>query len=108
MKFSNLKVSIFELVFFFMCDIIKIIEVGIVIRKLGFTLIELLAVIIILAIVALIATPIILEVIEESRLSTNRSQAEILLSAADTLYAKGLFDENLEKNLTVVMSYITC
>ena len=34
-------------------------------KKLGFTLIELLAVIIILAIVALIATPIILDVIDE-------------------------------------------
>ena len=36
----------------------------------GFTLIELLAVIIILAVVALIATPIVLDVIEDARIST--------------------------------------
>lgn len=47
-------------------------------RKKGFTLIELLAVIIILAIVALIATPIILDVIEDARISTGRSEASII------------------------------
>lgn len=43
--------------------------------KKGFTLIELLAVIIILAIVALIATPIILDVIDDARESAARSEA---------------------------------
>ena len=46
----------------------------------GFTLIELLAVIIILAIVALIATPIILDVIDDSRISAGRSEAQIIYS----------------------------
>ncbi len=49
----------------------------------GFTLIELLAVIIILAIVALIAAPIILGVIEDARLSANKSQVEMILSGAE-------------------------
>ncbi|MCI8544918.1 MAG: prepilin-type N-terminal cleavage/methylation domain-containing protein, partial [Bacilli bacterium] len=38
-------------------------------RKKGFTLIELLAVIVILAVIALIATPIILNIIEKARKS---------------------------------------
>ncbi len=46
--------------------------------KKGFTLIELLAVIIILAIVALIATPIILNVIEDARISAGRSEASMI------------------------------
>ncbi len=62
----------------------------------GFTLIELLAVIIILAIIALIATPIILEVIEESKLSANRSQAQLLLSSAETFYAQTILTEELQ------------
>ncbi len=59
----------------------------------GFTLIELLAVIIILAIVALIATPIILNVIEDSRKSANMSQANILLSGAETYFASSMLAE---------------
>ena len=48
--------------------------------KKGFTLIELLAVIIILAIVALIATPIILNVINDARVSAGRSEASMIYS----------------------------
>ena len=48
--------------------------------KKGFTLIELLAVIIILAIVALIATPIILDVVEDARKSAAKSEASMILS----------------------------
>ena len=48
--------------------------------KKGFTLIELLAVIIVLAIVALIATPIVLDVIEDSKKSTAESEANLVLS----------------------------
>ena len=47
-------------------------------NKKGFTLVELLAVIIILAIVALIATPIVLNVIEDSRKSAAESDANII------------------------------
>ncbi len=46
--------------------------------KLGFTLIELLAVIIILAIIALIATPIISNVINDARISAGRSETQMI------------------------------
>ena len=44
-------------------------------KKSGFTLIELLAVIVILAIIALIATPIIMGVIEDARKGANKDAA---------------------------------
>lgn len=47
--------------------------------KRGFTLIELLAVIIILAIVALIATPIVLDVIDDAKKSAGLSEANVIL-----------------------------
>ena len=46
----------------------------------AFTLIELLAVIIILAIVALIATPIILDVVEDARISAGKSESQMIYS----------------------------
>ena len=51
--------------------------------KKGFTLIELLAVIIILAIVALIATPIILNVVDDARQSAARSEASMIVSGVN-------------------------
>ena len=56
-------------------------------NKLGFTLIELLAVIIILAIVALIATPIILDVIGDARISAGRSEANMILGGINNYCA---------------------
>ncbi len=50
-------------------------------KKKGFTLIELLAVIIILAIIALIATPIILNVIDDARKSAGLSESEMIMSS---------------------------
>ena len=55
--------------------------------KKGFTLIELLAVIIILAIVALIATPIILNVIDDARKSAAESEASMILSGINNYCA---------------------
>ncbi len=55
--------------------------------KKGFTLIELLAVIIILAIVALIATPIILNVIEDARISAGRSEASMIYTGINNYCA---------------------
>ena len=49
--------------------------------KKGFTLIELLAVIIILAIVALIATPIILDVVEDARKSAGLSESNMIYTS---------------------------
>ena len=50
-------------------------------KKNGFTLIELLAVIVILAIIALIATPIILGIINDARKESNERSAELYASA---------------------------
>ncbi len=55
--------------------------------KKGFTLIELLAIILILAIIALIATPIVLNIIEDSRKSASKSAAGMVLSATHDYYA---------------------
>ena len=49
----------------------------------GFTLIELLAVIVILAVIALIATPIILNLIEKARLGAAESSAYAYIEAAE-------------------------
>lgn len=53
----------------------------------GFTLIELLAVIVILAIIALITTPVILNVIEESRLNSAKDKAWGTIDAVRVAYA---------------------
>ena len=52
-------------------------------RKNGFTLIELLAVIVILAIIALIATPIVLNIISETKESAQLRSAEFYLDAVE-------------------------
>lgn len=52
----------------------------------GFTLIELLAVIVILAIIALIATPIVLGIIEDSRDSSREISAGYVVSAVEYAY----------------------
>ncbi len=53
----------------------------------GFTLIELLAVIVILAIIALIATPIILNIINDSRIGARERTAELIVSEVTTAYS---------------------
>jgi len=55
-------------------------------NKKGFTLIELLAVIVILAIIALIATPIILGIIEDTRNSAKSRSAELVVSGVELAY----------------------
>ena len=56
--------------------------------KKGFTLIELLAVIVILAIIALIATPIVLDIIKDSKKSSLLRSAEFYISAVEQAVAK--------------------
>ena len=53
----------------------------------GFTLIELLAVIVILAIIALIATPIILNIIEDARVGAYENSAKLIVSTVEKSYA---------------------
>ena len=60
--------------------------------KKGFTLIELLAVIIILAVIALIATPVVLNVVEEAKVKADRNSVYGLIDAAKLYYAESLLD----------------
>ena len=53
----------------------------------GFTLIELLAVIVILAIIALIATPIVLGIIEDARQSSREQSAEYIVNNVELAYS---------------------
>ncbi len=68
----------------------------------GFTLIELLAVIIILAIVALIATPIILDVVEDARISTGKSEAQMILGGINNYCATEDIKYQLDNNYTKI------
>ena len=57
----------------------------------GFTLIELLAVIVILAIIALIATPIILGIINDARNSAKKRSAELVYTGVEYAYTSYLY-----------------
>ena len=63
-------------------------------KKIGFTLIELLAVIIVLAIIALIATPIIFNVIENAKIKSLENSCYGVIDAVRTKYAEGLLNLN--------------
>ena len=60
----------------------------------GFTLIELLAVIVILAIIALIATPIIIGVIDQARTKSAENSAYGIIDAARLAYTESLMGTN--------------
>ena len=62
--------------------------------KKGFTLIELLAVIVILAIIALIATPIVLDIIEDSKESSIKRSIELYGKAVENAVAKEQLNGN--------------
>ncbi len=62
----------------------------------GFTLIELLAVIVILAIIALIVTPIILGIISEAREKSNMRSVEAFAKATETAVARLMMNEKYD------------
>ena len=67
-------------------------------KRKGFTLIELLAVIIVLAIIALIATPIIFNVIENAKIKSLENSCYGVIDAVRTKYAEGLLNLNKISN----------
>ena len=66
-------------------------------RKKGFTLIELLAVIVVLAIIALIATPMVLNTIEKARKGAAESSANTYLKAIETYIVRAELDSSKPK-----------
>ena len=65
--------------------------------KKGFTLIELLAVIVILAIIALIATPVIYKIISDARLSAFKNKIYAIDKASNTYYENLILEGNEEE-----------
>lgn len=61
--------------------------------KKGFTLIELLAVIVILAVIALIATPIVMSLIGKARINAAKNSAYGIIKATENAYAMDLLNE---------------
>ena len=78
-------------------------------KQKGFTLIELLAVIVILAIIALIATPMIMDVIEKSRRGAAIESVNGILDAAEKYQLNQMMDgQDIEKEIDLssdILSY---
>src|SRR5574344_2021906 len=68
-------------------------------NKKGFTLIELLAVIVILAVIALIVTPIVTGIIKSAKEQADRRSAEGYVKAAENYYASTLLDQTKKDKL---------
>jgi len=69
----------------------------------GFTLVELLAVIIILAVIALITTPIVLNVIDKSNLSALKTSAHMVIKAGDLYFQENQLNEQAIKEETFIL-----
>ncbi len=77
------------------------------IMKKGFTLIELLAVIIILAIIALIATPIILNVIDDVKKSAGLSEANMIYNGINNYCATSSMKNELDGSVDICADGVT-
>lgn len=73
----------------------------------GFTLIELLAVIVILAIIALIATPIILGIIKDARDSAKQRSEELVVNAVELAYQTKFALKGSEPTLDELMTQLS-
>ena len=73
-------------------------------NKNGFTLVELLAVIVIIAIIALITTPIVSNVVQSSRENAFKDTAHGLVLAAGTYQAE---QQALNRDTTLTINYAT-
>lgn len=69
-------------------------------NKKGFTLIELLAVIIVLAIIALIATPVVMNIIEKSKMGALKDSVYGMMKASE-LYYMNQIDNNREDKIFI-------
>jgi len=78
--------------------------------KKGFTLIELLAVIVILAIIALIATPIVLNIISDTRENAKVRSAELYLTAVEQAVLRKKMDDTSfnPSSCTITSGVVTC
>ena len=74
--------------------------------KKGFTLIELLAVIIILAIVALIATPIVLNVVNSAKDSAMRSRLALYADSIKNQLVEGYFKNDGKYNEEIGRAHV--
>ena len=70
-------------------------------KEKGFTLIELLAVIVILAIIALIATPIILNIIDDSKNSSDKRSIELYAKAIENAVGNYQLKNAQDKDITL-------
>ena len=73
-------------------------------KKNGFTLIELLTVIVILAIIALIATPLVLKYIKKAEEGANDTSVESILRAGDNYYTSSLLKSNVNYPISFDLS----
>ncbi len=69
-------------------------------NKKGFTLIELLATIVILAIIAVITVPIILNIIDNARKGAAKDSVGGYGKSIETAYVKYMYDKELDPNFT--------
>lgn len=90
-------------------NVLKNKEKSLKLTTLGFTLIELLSVIVILAIIALIATPIILGIIKDAKENANKRSAENYIDAVEQAIARKNLNEGFNPSLCrIATREVTC